>query len=309
MTNSTPTSRRRFLRQTLLAGSTLSLQGASSMQAAQVFPPRRRALKMAVKYGMIASGKTAVEKFRVAKEAGFDGVEPSGPFKEAQIDDFKEAMADTGLVMPGTTCPQGGRWCGSLDEAQRQEGVRLLQQSLQQTQVLGGTTVLMYPGVVSAEQPYAQVYQALLKSCRELAPAAEAAGVKIALENVWNHLFLSPLDAARFVDEVDSPWVGWFFDIGNVARYGWPEHWVPVLGKRLFKLDIKDYSTTKHLKEGPRAGFDVLLGDGEIDFKAVFRAIDAIGYEGGWISAEVKGGDLEKLTDIARRLDAILRLE
>ena len=301
--------RRQFLRHALVAGSMLGWQGIVGVAGAQKFPPRRRALKMAVKYGMIAEGKTAVEKFRVAKAAGFDGVEPSGPFTPAQMEDLKSAMAETGLELPGTTCPQGGRLCGALEEDQRREGVQLFQQSLSQTRELGGTTVLMYPGVVAAGQPYAQVYEALLKSCRELAPAAEAASVKIALENVWNHLFLSPLEAARFVDEVASPWVGWYFDIGNVARYGWPEHWVPVLGKRIFKLDIKDYSTSKHMKEGPRAGFEVLLGEGEIDFKAVFRALDEVGYEGGWISAEVKGGDQAKLTDIARRLDAILRLE
>ncbi len=308
MTNSETASRRQFLSQSLLAGSALALGGART-QAAQIFPPRRRAIKMALKYGMISEGKTAVEKFRIAKGAGFDGVEPSGPFNEIQMADFKAAMADTGLVMPGTTCPQGGRKCGALDEAERLEGVDIFKQSLRQTRELGGSTVLMYPGIVDVDKPYADVYEALLKSCRELLPTAEETGVKIALENVWNNLFISPLDAVRFVDEVGSPWLGWFFDIGNIARYGWPEHWVRALGKRIFKLDIKDYSTTKHMKEGPRAGFDVLLGDGEIDFKSVFRAIDEVGYEGGWISAEVKGGDLEKLTDIARRLDAILRLE
>ncbi len=264
---------------------------------------------MALKYGMITEGKTAVEKFRIAKEAGFDGVEPSGPFPDAQLADLKAAVADSGLVIPGTVCPQGGRLCGSPDETERSEGVALFQQTLRQTRELGGSTVLMYPGIVDEHRHYAEVYSALLKSCRELLPTAEENGVKIALENVWNNLFLSPLEAARFVDEVGSPWLGWFFDIGNVARYGWPEHWAHALGKRIFKLDIKDYSTTKHLKEGPRAGFDVLLGEGEIDFAAVFRALDEVGYNGGWISAEVKGGDLEELRDIARRLDAILRLE
>ncbi len=263
---------------------------------------------MALKYSMISEGKTAVEKFRIAREAGFDGVEPAGPFTEAQMADLKTAMADTGLAIPGSTCPQGGRQCGSLDELERQEGVKRFAETLRQTKDLGGTTVLMYPGIVDAQRPYDQVYTALLKSCRELLPAAEASGVKIALENVWNNLFLSPMEAARFVDEIGSPWLGWFFDIGNVARFGWPEHWARVLGKRIFKLDIKDYSTTKHQKEGPRAGFDVLLGEGEIDFAAVFRELDAVGYDGGWISAEVKGGDLAKLSDIARRLDAILRL-
>lgn len=308
MTNSNASSRRRFLQQSALAASTLAWSGTPALTA-QVFPPRKRLIQMALKYGMISEGRTAVEKFRIAKQAGFEGVEPSGPLTLAQMADFKAAMADTGLIIPGTVCPQGGRKCGALIEAERREGVEMFKQSLRQTRELGGTTVLMYPGIVDADKPYAEVYEALLKSCRELVPVAEETGVKIALENVWNNLFLSPLDAVRFVDDIASPWLGWFFDIGNVARYGWPEHWVRALGKRIFKLDIKDYSTTRHMSEGPRAGFDVLLGDGEIDFASVFRALDGVPYTGGWISAEVKGGDLEKLTDIARRLDTILRLE
>ncbi len=308
MTNSILSSRRRFLQQTALAGAGMAAGGLAAARAAQTFPPRPRAIKMALKYGMIAEGKTAVEKFRIAKEAGFDGVEPNGPFKVEQMEDLKAALADSGLVIPGTVCPQGGRQCGALDETARQEGVQLFTESLRQTKELGGTTVLMYPGVVNEDNRYADVYEALLKSCRELIPVAAETGVKIALENVWNNIFLSPLDAVRFVDEVGSPHVGWFFDIGNVARYGWPEHWVRALGKRIFKLDIKDYSTTKHMKEGPGAGFGVELGDGEINFAAVFKAVDETGYDGGWISAEVKGGDLAKLTDIAKRLDGILRL-
>lgn len=283
-----------------------ALTAAPALTARAASP---RPIRIAVKYGMITAGKTVLEKFRIAEEAGFDGVEPSGPLSEADLAAMQEAMRETGLVVPGTTCPQGGRQLGSGDEAVRRQGVALFQTSLRQTRALGGTTVLMYPGLVSAEARYQDVYDNLLRSTRELLPAAEETGVKIALENVWNHLFLSPLDAVRFVDAVGSPWCGWFFDIGNVARYGWPEHWVRALGgKRIFKLDIKDYDSRKHLKQGPSAGFDCEIGDGDIDFAAVMKALDEVGYQGGWISAEVKGGDVARLTDIRQRIQRVLAL-
>jgi L-ribulose-5-phosphate 3-epimerase len=195
---------------------------------------------------------------------------------------------------------------GSSDEAVRKEGVELFKESLRQSKALGGTTVLMYPGIVDEKNRYHEVYENLLRSTREVLPVAEETGIKIALENVWNNLFISPLDAVHFVDTIGSPYCGWFFDIGNIARYGWPEHWVRALGKRIFKLDIKDYSTTKHMAAGPRAGFDCEIGDGEIDFAAVMKALDEVGYSGGWISAEVKGGDLARLTDIRQRIDRVL---
>lgn len=268
---------------------------------------KKRSIQIAVKSGMITGGKTWLEKFQIAKEAGFDGVEPGGPFKEEEIPEIQEAIRKTGVVVPGTVCPTGGRQMGSLDEAVRKEGVKLFAQSLRQTKALGGATVLMYPGTVSENDRYADVYASLLRSTREVLPVAEETGVKIALENVWNNLFLSPLDAVRFVDEIGSPWCGWFFDIGNVARYGWPEHWVRALGgQRIFKLDIKDYSTKKHMSQGPRAGFDCEIGEGDINFPAVMKALDEVGYVGGWISAEVKGGDVARLTDICQRIQRVL---
>ncbi|MEN3940101.1 sugar phosphate isomerase/epimerase family protein [Prosthecobacter sp. SYSU 5D2] len=295
--------RRQFLPSVSAALASTSLIDWQSAQAAGV----KRPIKIAVKSGMIKDGKSYLEKFAIAKEAGFDGVEPGGPFPEKDLAEIQDAIQKTGVVVPGTVCPAGGRQLGSTDEKLRQAGIELFKTSLRQTQALGGTTVLMYPGIVDEGQRYEEVYENLLKSTRALLPVAEETGVKIALENVWNNLFLSPLDAVRFVDTIGSPWCGWFFDIGNVARYGWPEHWARALGgKRIFKLDIKDYSTQKHMEKGPRAGFDCEIGEGDINFAAVMKALDEVGYSGGWISAEVKGGDVARLTDIRKRIERVL---
>lgn len=288
--------------------SALSFALASSWLG-QAQAATRRPIKIAVKYGMITGGKTVLEKFEIAKEAGFEGIEPGSPLTEKELEEMKAAIQKSGIVVPGTVCAKGGRQMGSSDEKLRQEGVELMKTSLRQTQSLGGSTVLMYPGTVDEKQRYAEVYENLLKSTREVLPVAEETGVKIALENVWNNLFLSPLDAVKFVDTIGSPYCGWFFDIGNVARYGWPEHWVRALGsKRIFKLDIKDYSTKKHLAEGPGAGFQCEIGEGDINFAAVMKALDEEGYNGGWISAEVKGGDVARLKDIVQRIQKVLSL-
>lgn len=294
-------------RQFIPSAVSLALAASSPWSGTALAAGVRRPIKIAVKSGMIQEGKGYLEKFQIAKEAGFDGVEPGGPLPEEDLAEILEAIQKTGVVVPGTVCPQGGRQMGSTDEKLRQEGVELFKTSLRQTQKLGGSTVLMYPGVVNEQQRYAEVYENLLRSTRELLPVAEETGVKIALENVWNNLFLSPLDAVRFVDTIGSPWCGWFFDIGNVARYGWPEHWARALGgKRIFKLDIKDYSTKKHMEQGPRAGFDCEIGEGDINFAAVMKTLDEVGYTGGWISAEVKGGDVDRLTDIRKRIERVL---
>jgi len=268
----------------------------------------KRNIKIAVKYGMIKDGKTVLEKFQIAKEAGFDGMEPDGPFEDQMVADMIAAVKETGVVIPGIVCSKGGRGMGALDEETRKAGVEIFAKALRQCKELGGTTVLMYPGTVNKELPYLKVYEALIKSTREVLPVAQETGVKIALENVWNNIFISPLDAVRFVDEIGDPHVGWFLDLGNLARYGWPEHWVQALGKRIFKLDIKGYSTSLHMKEGPWAGFKVEIGEDEIDWAATMKALDEVGYSGGWISAEVGGGDLARLKQVREQVAKVVSL-
>ena len=41
-----------------------------------------------------------------------------------------------------------------------------------------------------------------------------------------------------------SPMVGWHFDAGNIVNYGWPEQWIQILGKRILKVHIKEFSRT-----------------------------------------------------------------
>jgi hexulose-6-phosphate isomerase len=116
---------------------------------------------------------------------------------------------------------------------------------------------------------------------------------------------LSPLEAARYVDEFDSDAVGWHFDVGNVINYGWPEQWIHILGKRIQKLHIKEYSRKKRDKEGPGAGFGVKYLEGDNDWPSIMKALDDIGYN-GWGIAEQGGGDsLEGLTDLSQRMDKI----
>ncbi|MDH3649570.1 MAG: sugar phosphate isomerase/epimerase, partial [Saprospiraceae bacterium] len=118
---------------------------------------------------------------------------------------------------------------------------------------------------------------------------------------------LSPLEAARYIDQFDSDMIGWYFDVGNIVRYGWPHQWVKILGSRIIKIDVKEYSRKKQQEEGIWKGFDVKLGDGDSNWQAVNKALLEIGYS-GWGSAEVPGGDRTRLQDISNRMDHIFSL-
>lgn len=262
--------------------------------------------KKAVKWGMIqVPGASVLDKFKLLKELGYDGVELDAP-STLDKDEVLAARDQTGLPIHGVV--DSAHWNDTLsaaDPAVRSSGVRALEQALRDSKTYGGTTVLLVPGKVErGKVSYADVYQRSQAEIRKVLPLAEELGIKIAIENVWNDFLLSPLEEARFIDELDSPYVGAYFDVGNVLRYGWPEEWIRVLGKRILKVDIKEFSVAKMRDEGLRKGFGVELLEGDNDWPAVMAAFREIGYQ-GWATAEIPGGGRERLAKIAGLMDKI----
>lgn len=265
--------------------------------------PRQR-LKKSLKYGMVQVDAPLAEKFRLLRAVGFDGVELDSP-SDLDLDEVLAAKTASGLEIPGVV--DSVHWSATLgdpDPAVRGRGRAALETALRDCQRCGGTTVLLVPAVVNASISYDQAYARSQAEIRQVLPLAAELGVKIALENVWNNFLLSPLEAARYVDELESEWVGWYMDIGNVVHYGWPEQWIRVLGPRVLKLDIKGFSRQKADAHGKWAGFDVPIGEDDCNWPAVMQALDEIGYQ-GWASAEVGGGGEPHLRDVAQRMDRV----
>ena len=287
----------------LIANATRADEPAANAERAVARPKRN--WKKGFYGGWGPANASILEKFKILKDAGFDGLEinaPSGKEKE-YLDAFKE----TGLQCEGVV--DAVHWNTTLsdpDPTRRATAVEMLKKALRECKLYGGTSVLLVPAVVSKGVSYDDAYKRSQEEIRKAIPVAEETGVKIAIENVWNSFLLSPLEAARYIDEFNSPMVGWHFDIGNVINFGWPEQWIRILGKRIVKLHIKEYSRKKRDKEGPYAGFGVQLLEGDNDWPAIMKALDEVGYAGGWATAEVGGGDLEKMKDVSARLDRIL---
>jgi len=259
---------------------------------------RERPIAKALKYGMIGEGLTVLEKFRIAAEVGFDGVELDSP-NDLDAAEVIAARDETGLTIPGVV--DSVHWhqtLGDPDPAVRAQGLEGLCTAVRDCKAYGGTTVLLVPGVVNRDMPYHRVYERSQAEIRKALPLAEELDVKIAIENVWNGFLLSPVEAARYVDELGTDRVGWFFDVGNILRYGWPEHWVQALGRRILKLDVKGYSA--------KDGFGVKIGEGDCDWPRVMAALDEVGFTEGWASAEVGGGDRVWLADVLARMKRVL---
>ena len=289
--------RRDFLNLAGIAAATGLLSMNSRVaEAADEKPTLRKALKLS----MIGGKGTLVEKFKMAKAAGFEGIDVD---QDQPVEDVQKAMHESGLIVHGMVdYVHWGQPLSSPDPAVRAKGVEVLQKCLRETKTYGGTTVLLVPAVVNKEISYEDAYHRSQAEIKKCLPLATELGIKILFENVWNNFLLSPVEMARYIDEFQSPMVGAYFDVGNIVNFGWPEHWIQTLGTRIGKLDIKEFSRKIANERGKGAGFGVEIGEGDCDWPAVLAALKKINYS-GWATAEVPGGELERLTQIAQRMD------
>jgi hexulose-6-phosphate isomerase len=242
-------------------------------------------------------------KFKAVKEAGFAGMEPMSHMPQSEVQD---AFAATGLKPASVCCAT--HWKQPLsdpDPAVRKAGLDGLLQALREAKAYGATSVLLVPAVVSKKVSYTDAWTRSQAEIRKALPVARELGVKIAIENVWNQFLLSPLEAARYIDEFESPAIGWHFDVGNVINYGFPEQWIRILGKRIAKLHIKEYSRSRRDKQGPSAGFQTPFLTGDNDWPAVMAALDEVGYTGWGIAEQPGANSPEGLKTLATGMDQI----
>lgn len=288
--------RRSFLKLSAAAALGVSLAGAFTSATGA---DRGAKLYKALKIGMLPKRLSDMEKFKLAKKCGFEGIDgvPMDSLDAAreQAELAREARVPIhGLVFGGWHAP-----FSDPDPKVRGKGLAGMENALRCANAMGATTVLLVPAVVTEDVSYADAYERSQKHIRRLLALAKEMGVIIAIENVWNKFLLSPLEFARYIDEFESPWVRAYFDIGNVIVNGYAQHWIRTLGKRIIKLDVKDFKRKGHRWTN--------LLDGDVNWRQVRRAMDDIGYE-GYMTAELAGGDEKYLRDLAKRMERIIKM-
>ena len=187
-----------------------------------------------------------------------------------------------------------------------EKGLQGLLTAMKDTHFVGGNAVLLVPGAARdpEKESHGHVWTRSIEQIKKALPTASKLGVRILIENVWNNFLYDPKGdndqsaslLAAYLDEINSPWVGSYFDIGNHQRFGKPAEWIRTLGHRIVKLDVKDW--------GVDNGF-CKIGEGDVDWADVRSALHQIGYT-GWATAEVSGGDRHRIKDISERMDQYL---
>ena len=289
----TSTTRRRFLRTSTLA--TAGTIAASTISAQETKTGKGPSLDGRI-YKSLKGGKKGNESplafFERLKKLGFDGVE-SGSASEAA--EYAAATKATGVMFHGEVC--GWHWgtrLSSPDDATRAKGLALMEKNIRNTYLLGGSSVLLVPGKVSGDnETHQHVWDRSIAEVRKILPLASRLGVRILIETVWNGFCESPEKFRDYIDAFDNPWVGAYFDIGNMQKFAPAEEWIRTLGNRTVKLDIKDW--------GKKNGF-CRLGEGDVNWDKVRAALLEVGFS-GWATRE---GSDKSLEDTSALIDQLL---
>jgi L-ribulose-5-phosphate 3-epimerase len=237
---------------------------------------------------------TLEDCFQLAKDAGFEGVEINfaleGEFsaesKPADIERVRKMAEKIGIAISGVCSFL--YWPYSLtsnDAERRKKGLQFARQMIAAASRLGTDNLLVIPGAVyipwvEGTEPVANdvCYRRAREAIGQLLPEAEKADVMLNLENIFANAFLfSPQEMVEFVDSFQNPHVRVHFDTGNIMQYQFPEHWIPILGKRIKNIHFKEWDKRTH--EFNLSTFRTLL-DGTTNWPAVIEALDKIGYDG-----------------------------
>jgi hexulose-6-phosphate isomerase len=280
--------------------------GAAMATTAPLMEAQRLPIRKGILMGMLPGDLTIVERFRLARDAGFEQVECRTTGDEKAAEEIRKAAETTGLRIHSVM--NGGHWespLSSPDAGVVKKGLQGIETSLRNAHFWGADTVLVVPAVVDAQTGYGEAWERSQKQIRTLIPLAAELKVILALEEVWNKFLLSPLEFARYVDEFQSPWVRAYFDVGNVVLYGYPQDWIRTLGKRIVKLHLKDFQFKQDPVLKKQVADWVPLREGAIDWKEIHKALTEIGYSGS-ATVELPGGDANYLREVSRRVDLIL---
>lgn len=294
-------SRRDFLKASVSAACAAGVAATARDALAAAPAPETLSIKKGVLVDMLPKNLSYLDRFKLARAAGFEALQVNTTPDEKEAQEIKQAAEQAGIRIDSIMNMDHWRYpLSSSDPAVVEKSLNGMRTSLHNARLWGAKYVLLVPAVVNAQTGYHAAWTRSQEQIRKLIPLAEQLGVVIAIEEVWNKFLLSPLEMATYVDQFKSPYVKVWFDVGNVVLYGYPEDWIHTLGHRIAELHIKDFKRPEH-----DCFKWVNLGEGDVDWPAVRKALAEIGYH-GTATVELPGGDEAYLRDVSQRVDRLV---
>ncbi len=290
-----------------IAGGAHTGHAAEATASRIVTPPEGKQILLACKLGMLPKeldGRklSVVERLRMAGEAGFNGVDfdQAGEFTPEQA---RDAVRESGVFVHNAI--NHAHWekrLTSEKEEERNQGRANIEHCIRVSHAAGGSGVLIVVGRGN-DGPADVIDERAGQEIKKMLPLAASLGQMILIENVWNQMWYdhdkgpeqTPERFIRFVDSFNSPWVGMYYDVGNHWKYGQPGDWIRAFGHRCVKLDVKGFSRARN------KWADITSEDDDLPWADVRKALAEIGFA-GWATAEVGGGNVERLTQVRQQM-------
>ncbi len=244
------------------------------------------------------------ERLSFAKYAGYDFVEMSVDETDERLNrvcdggseknEIVYAILKTGVPVL-TMCLSGNRRypIGSKDEEVRIKGVDIIKGAIRLSVEIG-VRVVQLAGYDEYYNPSDDITSRLFeKSLIECVGFAEKYGVMLAIETMDTELCGSISNIMRFVNNIKSPWLNVYPDIGNLSSR---------------KIDIKkdflsgkDHIVVIHLKDTRENEFRrVDFGEGTVDFTQFFEMLSDMDYKGPFVVEMWSDDDLASIPNAKR---------
>ena len=244
-------------------------------------------------YGCEDGSKDVFEAMQEAKDMGYEGIELAvwheGVFTldtpMSKVREFRRYAEDIGLEIACIASAMFWKYNFTHpDKENNKKAFDIVNYLVEAAAEAGTRSTLFVPGGVDVyhnpEIPVVQydvAYDRIVSALQKLSEKAKAYDVVLGVENanVFNKILLSPLEMKKMIEDVDSEYVGVYFDVANVMSTGYPEHWIRILGKHIKTIHIKDYK-----RDFLRVDAFVDLFEGDINWQEVMDALKDIEYDG-----------------------------
>jgi len=222
-----------------------------------------------------------LERIEAAAASGFKAVECRFP-DGVPAEQFKSALVRNKVSVLGINTPQGGEGEFGLCAmpGRRKDWEKVFAQTLDFVTAVGGSAIHCLAGKVNAAQR-AEAEKVFVDNLKQAADLAAAGNITVLIEPINQRdqpgYFLSRLEhAADIVAKAGKPNIKVQFDIYHMQIVGGDlirrlEQYLPVIGH----LQCASVPARHEPDEG------------EINYPAVFEAVDRLGYT-GWIGAEYR---------------------
>ena len=251
-------------------------------------------MKKAINAWTIPGNVSFEEMFAQISAAGYDGIElnldaPNSSAHSLSMNTSPDELAAIRALSQQYRLPvhsissslYGPDTLGADEGPDREKARSLLRRHLELAQALGAEAILVVPGGIGPDRSIRRAWDNCFETLSSLRGDIAGSGIRVGLENVWNNFFASPRDMVNFIDGLNCPEIGAYFDVGNVVIFSYPEYWIDLLGERIVKIHVKDFE-----RSGWNAGHFTNLLEGSVDWPKVVAALRKAGYD-GYLTAEV----------------------